>query len=197
MYTAYAVRYVRTVEFFRQLAVHPGDSQTKLSFTDGDSGIKHMLSMCIGPPLVINSSNDRIAAVIAQVQKTRPVRSLAIWGWAPGVYVLTGIPPATRDSVGHFIISAGPMQQYFRSRFLQDLSRNPPDLFIDAVATDAFKWPEWAAADGYESDPSLRKFIDENYVLVYELKSTRDAKPVRFFARKALATAAAGAPGRS
>ena len=99
------VRYVRTVEFFRQLVVHPGYSQTKLSFTDGDSGIKHMLSMCIGPPLVINSSNDRIAAVIAEVQKTHPVRSLAIWGWAPGVYVLTDIPPATRDSVGHFIIS--------------------------------------------------------------------------------------------
>ena len=45
VYTAYAVRYVRMAEFFRLLTVHPGDSQSKLSFTDTDSGLRHMLSM--------------------------------------------------------------------------------------------------------------------------------------------------------
>ncbi|MGB9258097.1 MAG: hypothetical protein WCC25_24910 [Candidatus Korobacteraceae bacterium] len=77
------------------------------------------------------------------------------------------------------------MQKYFRARFLGDLRKKPPDLFIDTVATDAFKWPDWTAADGYDSDPALRSFINDNYVLVYELKSKNGAKPVRLFARKA------------
>ena len=47
----------------------------------------------------VEDSNERIANIVGDIQRTRRVRSLAIWGWAPGVYVLTGIPPATRDSI--------------------------------------------------------------------------------------------------
>jgi hypothetical protein len=62
------------------------------------------------------------------------------------------------------------------------LHANPPDLFIDAVVRGAAIWPQWTENDGYESDPELRKFIDDNYVLVYELVMVKGAKPVRFFA---------------
>ena len=189
-YMAYVVRYARMIKVFHQLSQsqlegQPGSLQTKWPLAGRGPGIERFLSLCIGPPLVISNSNDRIAGAITEIEKTHPVRSLAIWGWAPGVYVLTGIPPATRDSVGHFVISPGPMQKYFRARFLGDLRKKPPDLFIDTVATDAFKWPDWTAADGYDSDPALRSFINDNYVLVYELKSKNGAKPVRLFARKA------------
>jgi len=128
--------------------------------------------------------NERIAAAVRDIQTTHPVRSLTIWGWAPGVYVLIGIPPATRDSIGHFAISAGPMQKYFRARFVGDLREKNPDLFIDAVVPGGSPWPQWTENDGYESDPQLRKFIEDNYRLVDELRLVKGAKPIRFFARR-------------
>jgi hypothetical protein len=128
-------------------------------------------------------SNERIAGVIQNLKSTRPVASLAIWGWAPGVYVLTGMPPATRDAIGHFVISEGPLQGYFRKRFAGDLRSKMPDLFIDAVAPGAFMW-FWKASDGYESDPELRSFIADKYDLIAELPLRPHAKPVRFFARR-------------
>jgi hypothetical protein len=132
---------------------------------------------------LVGDSNERIAEVVRDIQKTRPVRSLAIWGWAPGVYVLTGIPPATRDSDDTNVISQGPMQKYFRERFVGDLREKTPDLFIDAVAPGAFMWL-WTENNGYESDPQLQKFIEGSYILVDELTLVDGAKPVRFFARR-------------
>ena len=132
----------------------------------------------------VRDSNERIAAVVRDIQATRPVRSMAVWGWAPGVYVLTGILPATRDSVTFYEIIQGPMQTYFRARFLVDLRQKPPDLFIDAFAPDAVGWPQWTEKDGYESDPQLRKFIEDNYILIDQLTLVKGAKPVRFFARR-------------
>jgi len=128
-------------------------------------------------------SNERIARVFVEIRQTRRVASLAIWGWAPGVYVLTGIPPATRDSIGHFVISPGPLQRYFRRRFVSDLRQQMPDVFIDAVASGAFLWT-WSVADGYESDPELRLFVDKNYELVNQLELAPGPKKVRFFLRR-------------
>jgi hypothetical protein len=128
-------------------------------------------------------ANQRIAAVVENVRKTHPVHSMAIWGWTPSAYVLTGIPPATRDSIGHFIITPGPLQPYFRHRFVSDLREKMPDLFVDSVAKGAFMW-FWTESDGYESDEELRDFVDRNYVLVDQITLMPKAKPVRFFARR-------------
>jgi hypothetical protein len=132
----------------------------------------------------VRDSSEKIAAVVRDIQATRPVQSMAIWGWAPGVYVLTGILPATRDSATYSQIMQGPMQTYFRARFLVDLRQKPPDLFIDAVAPDAVGSPRWTGNYGYESDPQLRKFVEDNYILIDQLTLVKGAKPVRFFARR-------------
>lgn len=146
-------------------------------------GIRYIRRTMVIVSWSIPDSNERIAASIGDIQKTRPIESVAIWGWTPGVYVLTNIPPATRDAVGHFVISKSPLQQYFRSRFLADLGEKKPDLFIDAVAPGTFIWGAWTMDDGYESDPELKEFINQNYTLVLELALIPNAKPVRFFAR--------------
>jgi hypothetical protein len=144
-----------------------------------------VLAAWIAPPQwAPPDSNERIVAEVRGIQKTRPVRSLAIWGWAPGVYVLTGMPPATRDANVYFVITKGPLRKYYRTRFVGDLRANPPDLFIDAVALDAFMWPTWTENDGYESVPEVRKFVEDNYFLVDELTLVTGAKPVRLFARR-------------
>jgi hypothetical protein len=128
-------------------------------------------------------ANEKIAAAVRKLQVARGARSLAIWGWAPGVYVLSGIPPATRDAVGHNVISPGPLQGYYRSRFLADLREKMPDVFIDAVVPGAFLWV-WKESDGYESDAALARFISENYVVVDQFPLRAGQKPVRVFARR-------------
>src|SRR5690606_21021308 len=82
-------------------------------------------------------SNQLIAGTVNQLKDAHPVQSLAIWGWSPGVYVLTGLPPATRDAViiGMAVGSSTfPLKDYYRERFLQDLRRSDPDMFVDTVA---------------------------------------------------------------
>ena len=132
-------------------------------------------------------SNERIAAVVREIDRSHPVRTLAIWGWAPGVYVLSGIPPATRDADMSVVITKGPLQGYYRQRFFDDLRRKMPDLFIDAVAQGTYMWNpgynDWTENDGYESYGEVRRFVDANYALVGELRLRPGAKPVRFFAR--------------
>jgi len=81
------------------------------------------------------------------------------------------------------VISPGPLQRYFRRRFVSDLRQQMPDVFIDAVASGAFLWT-WSVADGYESDPELRLFVDKNYELVNQLELAPGPKKVRFFLRR-------------
>ncbi len=129
------------------------------------------------------NASERIAAEIHEMQSTRPIHSIAIWGWEAGVYVQTGIPPATRDAIGHFVISLGASRPYFRHRFVADLAREKPDLFIDAVAPGAFLW-FWSEKNAYESDAELKTYVDEHYVLAKELPLEPGERPVRIFHRR-------------
>jgi hypothetical protein len=117
---------------------------------------------------------------------TSPGESMSIWGWMPGYYVESGLCPATRDAVGHYIISPGPYQEYFRSRYLRDLERSRPVVFVDVVASGMFVW-NWTPQDGHESFPALAKFIDENYSLWMTISfgdgGERDV-PVRLYVLK-------------
>jgi hypothetical protein len=132
-----------------------------------------------------NDSSQRISAVVQSLQRMYPVRTLEIWGWTPGVYVLTGIPHSTRDSVADFSITKSPMQNFFLARFRQDMLEKQPDIFVDAATPNAFMWT-WTEDVGYESDPLLRKFIDSNYVLTRQLSLVPDVRPVRFYVRRDL-----------
>ena len=131
--------------------------------------------------------NDKIAAVVKKLGTTRPVQNMMVWGWAAGVYVASGIPPATRDSITQRAIEKGPMQAYYRQRLLGDLRGNMPDLFVDAIGPGTFKW-FWKENYGYESNPELKEYIDRNYDLVDILALRPGKVPVRFFARRGAAS---------
>ncbi|HZV34727.1 MAG TPA: hypothetical protein VFB72_09170 [Verrucomicrobiae bacterium] len=117
---------------------------------------------------------------------TQPGESMAIWGWMPSYYVETGLYPGTRDAVGHYVISMGPYQNYFRSRFLRDMEQNRPVLFVDAVAGGVFLG-NWGVKDGHESFPELANFIHENYSLYLTIRymnSKTTNWPVRLYVLK-------------
>lgn len=110
--------------------------------------------------------------------------TMSVWGWMPSCYVETGLMPATRDAIGHYVISAGPHRDYFRNRYLSDLKGSRPAFFIDAVSNGAFLWSSWRPTDVHESFPELAAFVDENYSLWWTIHLKPDGVPLRIYLLK-------------
>jgi hypothetical protein len=109
--------------------------------------------------------------------------SMSVWGWVPAYYIETGLSPATRDAVSHYLMSPGPYQSYFRNRYLEDLEKSRPVAFVDAVARGAFLGPS-GKAEKHEGFPELARFIDDNYSLWVDIKLAAGDSPVRLYLLK-------------
>jgi hypothetical protein len=109
-----------------------------------------------------------------------PGDPITVWGWAAEFHVLTGTIPATRDPAAYSQLIASPLRAYYRSRFMEDLQRDPPKVFVDAVAPGQFYYHN-RDTDGYETFPALRSYVTSNFYLAGEIGG------VRVFARKGLA----------
>jgi hypothetical protein len=100
-----------------------------------------------------------------------PGERLGMWGWMPLFWVETGLIQATRD--GNFQRQMDPYRyrDYFRARFLHDLSRTGPPVFVDTVGAGSYF--ENRAKSAHEVFPELRDYIAENYHLVQDLEGKR------------------------
>jgi hypothetical protein len=103
---------------------------------------------------------------------TKPGDKVAIWGWASENYVLTGTIPATRDLLTFRQILASPQQAYYRRRFMDDLSQNPPQAFVDAVGRGQFTFQD-RAASAHELFPALRDFVTNNFDFADDVDGVR------------------------
>jgi hypothetical protein len=101
-----------------------------------------------------------------------PGTRVSIWGWMPHYYVQTQTVMATRDAHTKPQQMPGPYQEYFQQRYLTDLRAQPPTVFVDAVAPNAFGYNN-RATEGIESFPALAAFINENYFLKEEVLGVR------------------------
>ncbi len=103
---------------------------------------------------------------------------VAIWGWAPELYVLTDTLPATREPQTPYQMTlGGPQLPYYRRRYLEDLQLHPPKAFVDAVGPSQFRYTD-RATDGFETFPELREYVSNNFYLAGDIDG------VRVFARK-------------
>lgn len=91
-----------------------------------------------------------------------PTESVAVWGWAPELYVLAQRRQATREAHTYAQIQSGPRREEMRRRFLTDLQRSRPAVFADAVHPGAFAYTD-VARQGHESDATLAAWIDLHY----------------------------------
>lgn len=116
---------------------------------------------------------DRISPVsrIVLAQKL-PGDRLAMWGWVPHHYVETGLPQATREAHSNRQIENGPMDDYYRRRYLRDIRRSRPRWFIDTVGGTNFGYTD-RARHGHEMLPELAAFIAADYQLVADLDGSR------------------------
>jgi hypothetical protein len=186
VYLAYGVQYVRMIAGLRDIDRVRVSSNMEMgaAVNEARASNENLLDVCIGSPyLYLPDSDEKISTVVRNIQKQHRIRSLTVLGWAPGVYVLTAMPPSTRYAVA-VAPKLGPYQQYYQTRFLGDLERNPPDLFIDVAAQGASIWSDRNENDGYESDPELRSFVERHYFQVEQLTLAEGTKPVRFFMRR-------------
>lgn len=102
-------------------------------------------------------------------QHAIPGDSIAMWGWQPWLFVETGLPHGTRDSHTKSQLESEAQAEYFLARYLDDLSRNKPTFFVDAVGDGprAFAYLD-RRTKGHEQFPELRDYVESEYVSFHE-----------------------------
>lgn len=120
--------------------------------------------------VLANPPPDPVATEI--LRYTQPGDRLAVWGWAPRYYVQTGLPQATREAHTYNELTESGLQAYYYHRYLTDLQRRRPAVFVDDVGPGAFGFvPREHFA--HERFPELRAIIARDYRPVAELDHAR------------------------
>jgi hypothetical protein len=106
------------------------------------------------------------------LQHARPGESLGVWGWMPVFWAETGLIQATRDGNASRQIEPHLGRDYYRTRFLRDIDRSRPPVFVDAVGPGNFLYED-RAQEAHETFPELRDYIAANYHFVVEVGGSR------------------------
>lgn len=118
-----------------------------------------------GGTLVFFRDHPRTELAARVLAQARPRESIAIWGWSNYVYVETSLRQATRDAHFERAVAQGPFRQYFRQRFLADVTRTRPPLFLDSIGPSSLHSPSPQLAHD-RNYPELATLIRANYTLV-------------------------------
>jgi hypothetical protein len=118
-------------------------------------------------------AQNYISPVIKTILKYSSAgQSMAVWGWEADLYIDSGLIQATRDGVTYWQLTNNPLQKYYINRYLNDLSKSNPTLFIDAINQNGFHFTN-RATQAHEMFPEINFFIQENYNLVEEVNGVR------------------------
>jgi len=108
----------------------------------------------------------------------QPGDRLALWGWNNQLYVETQLPQATRESHStRQIWESSQRDSYYRPRYMEDLRRNTPAFFVDAVGPDSFFFSD-RLESAHETFDELRDHLAAHYVLI------EDFGPLRVYFRR-------------
>jgi hypothetical protein len=116
---------------------------------------------------------------------TTPHGQIAVWGWTVAPYLSSGRVPATRDTNMANFFRWPLITAYYRDRFLEEMRRDPPELFIDAVGPASFALTD-RAAYGFEKFPEIEFLVRTSYVHV------ADRYDEHYYLRRDLASQNAG-----
>jgi hypothetical protein len=113
--------------------------------------------------------------VIAQkiLQASGGEGRLCVWGYNPTYYSETGLVQATRLSTSSALFNDNPLRPFFLGSYLEDLRRNRPKVFVDAVAPEQFVMMTKREEHGHEVVPEVRDFVASNYELFEEIEGVR------------------------
>ncbi len=106
------------------------------------------------------------------LEYSQPNDKLVVWGWACNYYVETQLAQGTAENHTERCIYNHPMRQVYRQRFITDMKRNRPAVFIDAVGKNSV-WVQDIKTQGHEYFNDLNIFISGNYNLVATVDEVR------------------------
>jgi hypothetical protein len=127
------------------------------------------------PLNVYVSGNDHrvpVSAVSKLILKyAQPTDRLVVWGWMCRYHVETQMPQGTAENHSERSIYPHPLRQKYYQRYLDDLKKNHPKVFVDAVGNSL--WLNDRSTQAHEAFAELNDFIRKNYRFVGEVESTR------------------------
>jgi hypothetical protein len=97
---------------------------------------------------------------------------MVAWGWGTELYVETNFLMGTRYGNTAGIIEPGPLQFFYEERFLKDIEKNKPALFVDVVAPGFFRYSD-RSLYGFENFLRVKNYIDRNYSFDSEMMGVR------------------------
>jgi hypothetical protein len=103
--------------------------------------------------------------------------ALGVWGWTTNpFYVEAGLRQATRNAHSMASVLDSPYYDYFRQRYLADLERSAPPVFIDAMTpdktTDNFVFHHGLLRHEIIF-PELADYVRAHYTQIGEMQSVR------------------------
>jgi hypothetical protein len=145
----------------------------------------HAIGDYVRNPRLMDDWGKETNAVVPVIEKyAQPGDSMMIWGWNNKLHAFTGIRPSTRFIGTTYLTDPSPQYNRHRELFLQDLKKDRPKLFIDAV--DEFRWHSWppGAAARHTMLPELAAWIGSEYSLAADVQTAPNRLPVRIYVRK-------------
>lgn len=130
-------------------------------------------------PDYLNKANERYDGFCLQNDVTAVLNRyssenerMAVWGWAPELFEGTNFLMGTRDCAASFQIEEGPHQGRLLARYVNDLEKNKPKIFIEAIGPNFFGFQD-RAKSGFENFADLNAYIKSNYTFDGEVGGAR------------------------
>jgi hypothetical protein len=114
-----------------------------------------------------------VSPVVQQIGRyARPGEPLAVWGWRNDYYIQAQMPQGTAENHPVRCMIAGPLRATYRSRYLNDLNRTRPPVFVDALEKTRLAMVD-TDQQPYENYAPLRAYIATHYQLTDSLDNNR------------------------
>ena len=97
---------------------------------------------------------------------------LAVWGWRIDYHIETQMPQATNTNHNPYEILTFGLTDLHRKRYLADLQRNNPPVFVDATGKNCH-WFVDRTKHGHEIFADLKNYIQNHYILANFVDDTR------------------------
>jgi virulence-associated protein VapD len=101
----------------------------------------------------------------------QPGEKMSIWGFANRYYVETGLLQGAREATPFYQIVDGTQQDYYLNRYLDDLKRNKPTLFVDATGRNSIYLQDLKYR--HENYMQIKNFVTKHYELVASIEDVR------------------------
>ncbi|HEV7351211.1 hypothetical protein [Telluribacter sp.] len=130
--------------------------------TDALSFLRHRR---VNEYMSVGATSLPVSALVQELNKyTQPDDYMVVWGWQNKYYVEAQLPHGTAENHSERSIYAHPLRETYRARYISDMRRNQPVVFVDAV--DNSLWLGDRATEGFESFPELARLVKQNYHFV-------------------------------